>query len=91
VRQQLVACRGLAHAGVASYLVTLPDGTKAALPVWMTEASAARDAEIRDCGVASLRALHDLRAFVDEVRAGWARSAASATDCSELPASGDAP
>ena len=76
---------------MASYLVTLPDGTKAALPIWMTEASAARDAEIRDCGVASLTALEELRTLVDEVRAGWARSTASATDCIEPPASGDAP
>lgn len=82
-------CGGLAHAGIASYVVTLVDGTKAALPVWMTEASAARDATIRESGVVSLAALKDLRALVDEISAGWAGSAASATDHTEPPTSGD--
>ena len=72
--RQLVVCGRVAHAGVASYLVVVPDGTRAALPTWMTEASAGRDAEIRDCGVPSLAALGDLRALVDDVRTGWARS-----------------
>jgi hypothetical protein len=82
-------CGGLAHAGVASYLITLVDGTKAALPIWMTEASAARDADIRESGLVSVMALQDLRALVDEISAGWARSAASATDSTEPPTSGD--
>ena len=47
-QQQVIACGGMSHAGVASYLITLVDGTKAALPIWMTEASAACDAEVRE-------------------------------------------
>lgn len=82
-------CGGLAHAGVASYLITLGDGTKAALPIWMTEERAARDADIRESGLVSVTALQDLRALVDEVSAGWARSGASATDRTEPPISGD--
>lgn len=82
-------CGGLAHAGVASYLITLVDGTKAALPIWMTEADAARDADIRESGVVSLSALKDLRALVDEISAGWARSAASTMVCTEPSLAGD--
>lgn len=82
-------CGGLAHAGFASYVVTLVDGTKAALPIWMTEANAAHDATIRESGVVSLSALKDLRALVDEIFAGWAGSAVSATDHIDPPTSGD--
>ncbi len=87
--RELVVCGRVAHAGVASYLVTLPDDTKAALPIWMTEASAARDAELRDIGVASLAALEAARMLVDEVRAAWARSSASATNHPEPTTSGE--
>lgn len=79
---------GTTHAGLACYVVTLADGTKSTLPIWMAEANAARGAEIRDVGVASLAALQELRGLVDEVREAWARSAASA---SEPTVSGDTP
>ena len=67
------------HFGVASYLVTLPDGTKVALPIWMTEASAVRESVVRDDALASRPALEALRSLVDEVREAWARSASAAS------------
>lgn len=75
--QELIVCGGTSHLGIASYLVTLPDGTQGALPMWMTEDGAARDAQLRDVGMASRSALEALRSLVDEVREAWARSAAS--------------
>ena len=79
-------CGATSHLGIASYLVTQPDGTKVALPMWMTENRAARDAVLREVGLASLPALEALRSLVDEVREAWARSAASTR---VPPASGD--
>ena len=84
--QQFVVCGGLSLLGVPSYVITLADGTKVALPRWMTEASAAHRAELHDVGLVSLTALVELRSLVDEVREAWTRSAASP---SESPASGD--
>lgn len=84
--QALVVCGAMSHLGVASYVVTLPDGTKVTLPRWMTEARAARGAVVQEFGLASRPALEALRVLVDEVREGWARSAASA---SMPPLSGD--
>ena len=86
--QEMMVCGGMSHLGVASYLVTLPDGTQCALPIWMTDARAAHDAVIRDNGLASRPALELLRSLVDEIRDAWARSAAST---SQPPASGDLP
>ncbi|CAN5162602.1 hypothetical protein BH09GEM1_BH09GEM1_48210 [soil metagenome] len=83
---ELLVCGATSHLGVASYLVTLPDGTKVALPIWMTESRAARDAAVRDVGLASRPALEALRSLVDEVREAWARSASAA---SVPPAPGD--
>ncbi len=83
---ELLVCGATSHRGVASYLVTLPDGTKVALPIWMTEARAARDAVVRNDALASRPALEALRALVDEVREAWARSASAA---SVPPASGE--
>lgn len=79
-------CGATSHLGIASYLVTQPDGTKVALPMWMTEDRAARDAVLREVGLASLPAIEALRSLVDEVREAWARSAASTR---VPPASGD--
>ena len=75
---ELLVCGATSHLDVASYLVTLPDGTTVALPIWMTEASAARDAVVRDVGLAARPALEALRLLVDEVREAWARSAPAA-------------
>ena len=86
--REMIVCGGMSHLGVASYLIRLPDGTLCGLPIWMTEARAARDAVIRDDGLASRPALEALRALVDEIRDAWARSAAST---SMPPASGDLP
>lgn len=72
---EVIVCGGTSHLGVASYLVTLPDGTMCALPIWMTETHAAGDAVVRDVGLASRPALEALRSLVDEVRGEWARSA----------------
>ena len=76
---EFLVCGATSHLGVASYLVTLPDGTKVALPIWMTEARAAGDAEVRDVAVPSRLALEALRSLVDEVREAWARSASAAS------------
>ena len=86
--QEIIVCGRTSHGGVPSYLVTLPDGTLCGLPVWMTDARAARDAVLRDDGLASQSALEALRSLVDEIRDAWARSAAST---STPPASGDLP
>ena len=48
--------------------MTPPDGTKVALPSWMTEEKAAGDAAVRDVGVLSRLALEAPRSLVDEVR-----------------------
>jgi hypothetical protein len=74
--------------GTPSYLVALSDGTKAALPIWMTEPAASREAQIRELAVPSVGALEDLRALVDEVRRTWARSEGSIrefTPSGEMP------
>ena len=81
-------CGGLSREGVASYVVTLPDGTKAALPMWMTESSAGCSAEAHEDALVSITALAALHALVDAVRKEWARSAISAT---EPPDSGETP
>ena len=86
--QAMIVCGCTTHVGVASYLVTLPDGTLCGLPIWMTEARAARDTVLRDDGLASRPALETLRSLVDEIRDAWARSAAST---SMPPAPGDLP
>lgn len=79
---------GTSHLGVSSYLVTLPDGTQCAMPIWMTDASAGRDAMLCDDALVSRPALETLRSLIDEIRDAWARSAAS--PCVP-PASGDLP
>lgn len=76
---ELLVCGATSHLGVASYLVTLPDGTRVALPMWMTEARAACDAVLRDDALASRPALETLRSLIDEVREAWARSASTAS------------
>jgi hypothetical protein len=86
--QVLVVCGRTTDRGTPSYLVALVDGTKAALPIWMTELAAAREAQIKDSAIPSVGGLKDLRALVDEVRESWARSEASIT---ESTASGETP
>ena len=81
-------CGGTSHLGVACYHVTLVDGTRTALPIWMTEGAAAQRAELHDAGQVSVSALEALRSLVDEIRDAWARSAASTR---MPPASGDLP
>ena len=77
--QEFVVCGGTSHLGVACYHITLVDGTRTALPIWMTEARAAGDAEVRDVAVPSRLALEALRSLVDEVHEAWARSASAAS------------
>ena len=57
----------MSHLGVASYRVTPPDGTKVALPSWMTEEKAGY-AAVLYVGVLSRLALEAPRSLVDEVR-----------------------
>jgi hypothetical protein len=76
---ELLVTGATSHLGVASYLVTLPDGTTMALPIWMTEAPTVGDATVREVAVPSRRALEALRALVDDIREAWARSASAAS------------
>jgi len=46
-------------------VVTLADGTKTHLPVWMTELDAEGDASLADHPFASIAALEAVRALVD--------------------------
>ena len=86
--QEFVVCGGTSHAGVACYHVTLADGTRTALPIWMTERAAAERAELHDGGRVSVSALVALRSLVDEVREAWTRSVAPT---SAPPVSGEIP
>jgi hypothetical protein len=88
VGQALDVCGRTTDKGTASYLVALSDGTKAALPIWMTEPAAASEAHIRDSALPSVAALEELSTLIDELRRAWARSEASTT---ESNASGETP
>ena len=86
--EEFVVCGGTSHAGVACYHVTLADGTRTALPIWMTDREAAERAELHDGGRVSVSALVALRSLVDEVREAWARSVGPT---SAPPVSGEIP
>ena len=60
---RVTGCRD--RGGQASYVVTLPDGTKTEVPVWMTEADAALGGTAVERPVLSVRALESLRRLLD--------------------------
>lgn len=61
-------CGAHCAAGERSYVVALPDGTKTYLPVWMTEAAAAREVTLTDTPCVSLAALEAVRVLLDQAR-----------------------
>src|SRR6185312_10905059 len=61
----LPVCGAHCAAGERCYVVTLADGTKTHLPVWMTELDAEGDASLADHPFASIAALEAVRALVD--------------------------
>lgn len=60
---RVTGCRD--RGGQASYVVTLPDGTKTEVPVWMTEADAALNCTAVERPVVSVSALEALRRLFD--------------------------
>jgi hypothetical protein len=55
-------------AGERSYVVTLSDGTKTHLPVWMTEPGAADDVTLVEAPHVSVAALEAVRLLLDQAR-----------------------
>lgn len=58
-------CGGHCTAGERCYVVTLADGTKTHLPVWMTEADAAGDVKLVPTPRVSVAALETVRSLLD--------------------------
>jgi hypothetical protein len=54
-------------AGERSFVITLPDGSKTLLPVWMTEPEAASAAALTEKPHVNVRALEALRALLDRL------------------------
>lgn len=50
--------------------MVLPDGTRAEIPEWMTEAEASRGAELGAEATVSIAALRALRRLIDALREG---------------------
>jgi len=67
-------CGAHCAAGERSYVVTLADGTKTHLPVWMTEPDAACDVSLVDHPFVSVAALDAVRALLDTMLDGTQRS-----------------
>lgn len=63
-------------AGERSYVVTLPDGTKTHVPVWLTEPEAADAVALTETPFVSVSALLVIRALLDRTR-----RAREADDC----------
>lgn len=61
-------CGAHCAAGERSYVVILPDGTKTHVPVWMTEAEAARMVTLTATPHVSIAALEAVRALLDQGR-----------------------
>lgn len=61
-------CGAHCAAGERCYVVTLADGTKTHLPVWMTEADAARDVTLVQTPRVSVAALETVRTLLDRAR-----------------------
>ena len=53
-------------AGERSYVVTLADGTKTHLPVWMTDVEAAREVTLTDTPHVSVAALEAVCVLLDQ-------------------------
>jgi hypothetical protein len=64
----LDVCGAHCAAGERSYVVKLVDGTKAHLPVWMTEREAACEVALTDTPYVSVPALEAVRALLDQAR-----------------------
>ena len=73
-------CGAHRAAGERSYVVTLADGTKTHLPVWMTEPDAEGDVSLVDHPFASIAALEALRTLLDTTLDETRRSE-DATSC----------
>jgi hypothetical protein len=63
--QDVPLCGSQVTAGEHCYVVTLPDGSKTILPVWMTEPESASAAVHAGKPHVSVRALESLRALLD--------------------------
>jgi len=57
-------------AGERSYVVTLADGTKTHLPIWMTESAATCDVTLVALPRVSVAALEQVRSLLDHARLG---------------------
>jgi hypothetical protein len=58
------------YGGEAFWVMVLPDGTRAEIPEWMTEAEAGRGADVGAEPVVSIAALRALRRLIDALREG---------------------
>ena len=61
-------CGAHCAAGERSYVVTLADGTRTHLPVWMTEPDAGRAVALTSAPHVSIAALEAVRGLLDDVR-----------------------
>lgn len=55
-------------AGERSYVIVLADGSKAMLPIWMTEAAAAHEVALTTTPRVSIAALETVRSLLDAIR-----------------------